>query len=29
MARQAIDRAAALRSYFFSLTQFAAWGDVP
>ena len=27
--REAIDRAAALRRYFFSLTQFAVWGDVP
>jgi hypothetical protein len=26
--REAIDRAAALRRYFFSLTQFAVWGDV-
>jgi SAM-dependent methyltransferase len=27
--RQAIDRAAAAGSYFFSLTQFAVWGNVP
>ena len=27
--RAGIDRAAALRGYFFSLTQFAVWGDVP
>jgi SAM-dependent methyltransferase len=27
--RQAIDRAIAVRRYFFSLTQFAVWGDVP
>ena len=27
--RQAIDRAGALRGYFFSLTQFVVWGDVP
>jgi hypothetical protein len=27
--RMGIDRAAALHGYFFSLTQFAVWGDVP
>src|SRR5688572_20849282 len=28
LAPEAIDRAAAFRGYFFSLTQFAVWGDV-
>ena len=26
--REAIERAASLRHYFFSLTQFVVWGDV-